>query len=254
MSNSSESPKDDFSLEDDSEKEVDWVESPSNNPGILEHKDSSDTPVQIQSMKKGNWSDDERKRLIKDFLNNMTHMTPPGIKPIKQQELYTKWRPLVPEEYQDDFCPKPTPSVIEECNEQQNIAMSAEIETYCLPCTEDADNNTNANNTNSNATMVGTRNRTMNATKYATTNGTTIATTTTTENATRKATTTVTTNSVANMTANAMTYTTTIAMADATTNLTMNANRRAIRKCGICKKSGHDRRNCPQANNSSINT
>ena len=36
-----------------------------------------------------------------------------GLKPIKQVELYTKWWPLVPDEYTDDICPKPHESVFE---------------------------------------------------------------------------------------------------------------------------------------------
>ena len=30
-----------------------------------------------------------------------------GIKPIKQMELYLKWRKLVPPEFQDEICPRP---------------------------------------------------------------------------------------------------------------------------------------------------
>ena len=37
----------------------------------------------------------------------------PGLKPIKRVELYKKWRPLVPEEYADEICPKPPNSVLE---------------------------------------------------------------------------------------------------------------------------------------------
>ena len=37
----------------------------------------------------------------------------PGLKPIKQVELYQKWRPLVPEEFADKICPKPPDSILE---------------------------------------------------------------------------------------------------------------------------------------------
>ena len=37
----------------------------------------------------------------------------PGLKPIKQVELYQKWRPLVPEEFADEICPKPPDSILE---------------------------------------------------------------------------------------------------------------------------------------------
>ena len=36
----------------------------------------------------------------------------PGLKPIKQVDLYQKWRPLVPNEYADEICPKPPDSVL----------------------------------------------------------------------------------------------------------------------------------------------
>ena len=36
-----------------------------------------------------------------------------GLKPIKQVELYKKWRPLLPEEYADEICPKPPDSILE---------------------------------------------------------------------------------------------------------------------------------------------
>ena len=35
-------------------------------------------------------------------------MSAPGIKSIRQVELATKWRPLVPYQYQDNICPIPS--------------------------------------------------------------------------------------------------------------------------------------------------
>ena len=37
---------------------------------------------------------------------------PAGLKPIKQVELYSKWRPLLPEEFRDIMCPRPSDEVI----------------------------------------------------------------------------------------------------------------------------------------------
>ena len=37
----------------------------------------------------------------------------PGLSEIKQVELYSKWRPLLPEQYQDEMCPKPSDNVLE---------------------------------------------------------------------------------------------------------------------------------------------
>ena len=45
--------------------------------------------------------------IVERGFKNITAMPAPGIKPIKQMELATKWRPLVPDEYQDDICPIP---------------------------------------------------------------------------------------------------------------------------------------------------
>ena len=32
---------------------------------------------------------------------------------MKQVELYRKWRPLVPEEFRDEICPKPSDQILE---------------------------------------------------------------------------------------------------------------------------------------------
>jgi hypothetical protein len=32
----------------------------------------------------------------------------PGIKPIKQVELYKKWRPFIPSQFCDEICPRPS--------------------------------------------------------------------------------------------------------------------------------------------------
>ena len=34
-----------------------------------------------------------------------------GLKPIKQVELFTKWRPMIPEEFRDEICPRPSDDV-----------------------------------------------------------------------------------------------------------------------------------------------
>ena len=36
----------------------------------------------------------------------------PEIREIKQVELFTKWRKLIPEIYQDETCPKPTEEIM----------------------------------------------------------------------------------------------------------------------------------------------
>ena len=53
-------------------------------------------------------------------------MQKPGIKPIKQIKLGTKWRALVPKEYQDDVCPILSPELVEKlkCNKKNNAPKS----------------------------------------------------------------------------------------------------------------------------------
>jgi hypothetical protein len=43
----------------------------------------------------------------------------PGLRPIKQVELYVKFRPLVPEPYRDDICPKPSAEVMARVKEDK---------------------------------------------------------------------------------------------------------------------------------------
>ena len=45
--------------------------------------------------------------MLKEALENIAPMTAPGITPIKQVELATKWRPIFLLSYQDDICPNP---------------------------------------------------------------------------------------------------------------------------------------------------
>ena len=76
-------------------------------PGILHLQDSTDSEVQTQNLKRGNTELAEQIQLLKEALKNITAMPAPGIKPIKQVELASKWQPLVPDEYQGDICPIP---------------------------------------------------------------------------------------------------------------------------------------------------
>ena len=46
-------------------------------------------------------------------------ITPPGLKPIKQVELYKKWGPVVPEEFRDDICPKPSDRIINQVKSER---------------------------------------------------------------------------------------------------------------------------------------
>ena len=52
-----------------------------------------------------------RTRILK--YGKVEVIEPPGLKPIKQVELYKNWRPLVPDEYKDAICPKPSDAILE---------------------------------------------------------------------------------------------------------------------------------------------
>jgi hypothetical protein len=45
-------------------------------------------------------------------LQNKVQLSPPGLKPIKQVELWKKWGPLIPEDERDALCSKPPDNII----------------------------------------------------------------------------------------------------------------------------------------------
>ena len=53
-----------------------------------------------------------RQQAIANMEQNLEQLNAPPLRPIKQVELYSKWRPLIPERYQDETCPKPSDEVI----------------------------------------------------------------------------------------------------------------------------------------------
>jgi hypothetical protein len=44
----------------------------------------------------------------------------PGIKPIKQVELYKKWRPFIPSQFRDEIYPRPSDEVIASVKNDRN--------------------------------------------------------------------------------------------------------------------------------------
>ena len=44
----------------------------------------------------------------------------PGIKPIKQVELYKKWWPFIPSQFRDEICPRPSDEVIASVKNDRN--------------------------------------------------------------------------------------------------------------------------------------
>ena len=56
-------------------------------------------------------TDDERKERMKN--TPLAVIPAPGLKEIKQIELFKKWRPYVPRKYQDEICPVVSDEMIE---------------------------------------------------------------------------------------------------------------------------------------------
>ena len=47
-------------------------------------------------------------------MNNSPHpITPPGKSPIKQVEMFTKWRDYIDDEYKEETCPEPPAHIME---------------------------------------------------------------------------------------------------------------------------------------------
>ena len=58
------------------------------------------------------------------MVDDLIMMKTPGIKEIKQVEMYQKWRPLLPEYAKDITCPKPIDRVIENIRSQKSRKKS----------------------------------------------------------------------------------------------------------------------------------
>ena len=73
-------------------------------------------------------------------------MTPPGIRLIKQNKLFRKWRPLIPTEYQDDLCPRPQENEDEENESAQNgqVIAEARVNEDSITGIENVTKNTNS--------------------------------------------------------------------------------------------------------------
>ena len=54
------------------------------------------------------------------ILSGIEEVPYPGLKPIKQIEMYKKWRDIVPIEYWEEICPKPSDELLKTHNEELN--------------------------------------------------------------------------------------------------------------------------------------
>ena len=66
--------------------------------------------------------------------SKLENLTPPGLNPMKQVELYMKWRKFVPIALQDEVCPRPPEHIMKKVRELRKDKRNAK---------EDARNKTN---------------------------------------------------------------------------------------------------------------
>ena len=66
-----------------------------------------------QSIKKIDKNTPEYVRKLQILHKRKNFLPKPGLKPIKQVHLFTKWRKVVPYPYKDELCPLPSNQVIE---------------------------------------------------------------------------------------------------------------------------------------------
>jgi hypothetical protein len=72
------------------------------------HSDSPFIPHPM--LKRGHVLGPSRTAEIEAYM--IETLTPPGLRPIKQVELWKKFRPFVPRQYWDELCPRPSDEVI----------------------------------------------------------------------------------------------------------------------------------------------
>jgi len=81
---------------------------------LLTTKQSYNSDVTTtQSIKKIDKNTSEWVRKLQILHKRKTFLPKPGLKPIKQVHLFTKWRKVVPHPYKDEVCPLPSNEVIE---------------------------------------------------------------------------------------------------------------------------------------------
>ena len=61
-----------------------------------------------------------RKHKIRNMLAELPNLLPPGLTAIKQCELYNEWRKIVPDEFKDITCPRPSDEVLNKVRKERN--------------------------------------------------------------------------------------------------------------------------------------
>ncbi len=96
-----------------------WVED--SNPTTMYIKASDDAEIVEVDFMKGDYED--RMDELLDFV--IAPIEAPGLREIKQVELYTEFRKFVPEEFRDEICPKPSDHVLEKIKKDRSEKTKA---------------------------------------------------------------------------------------------------------------------------------
>jgi hypothetical protein len=71
---------------------------------------------------------EDRKEIINAFklnpFKNLRHLSPPGIRPIKQVEMFKKWRRFVPDEHMADLYKEPDKAAVKKVSDDQKESRS----------------------------------------------------------------------------------------------------------------------------------
>jgi hypothetical protein len=100
-----------------------WVDS--TNATMMFMKASYDSP----STYNYDFNNDKRQLHVNRFMHlqaaSLAVLPCPGIKPIKQVELYKKWQPFVPSMFHDEICPRPSDEVLEAVRNEKMLRVGS---------------------------------------------------------------------------------------------------------------------------------
>ena len=89
-------------------------------PTTLQKQDVADSVVREDNLlptkrnrNAAHQTPEDREEKLLSMLSSLVVLERPGMREVKQVELWSKWRPLIPEEFRDRICPKPSPKVLE---------------------------------------------------------------------------------------------------------------------------------------------
>ena len=94
-----------------------WVDSTI--PTVVFTKETAEEPtIRLDFCNDKFVTRENRAQELKEF--SLNPVQAPGMKAIKQVELYTKWRSFVPAEFADEICPKPPDEVLENVQKERS--------------------------------------------------------------------------------------------------------------------------------------